>query len=463
MASNDLIVQYVFTGLLGAGAVGLLLSGFKSLRRKRLVENVPTSKVAGVFLGLTELKGVAEDDDPLESYLTERECVWYAFEVEEEWRRTETYTDSKGNVKTRTESGWTTVKQADVRDPFFLRDDTGRVRVVPDEAEIEGETALSRICGTGDPLYYGKGPASAIAHSTHRRRFGERLIAPRASLYVLGTARLREDVVEPEIAADDEEEMFLISIRSEEAILRSYGLWTPVKLMAGALFLNGAGFLGLHVKSDPDLGATLARAWPVMVGASLAYAAAIFVYYLALLYNGLVSVRNRAAMAWSQIDIQLKRRFDLIPNLVACVKGYVQHEKNVMESLVKIRVEGLAGGGAGRLPSGGAALAISGFADAQTRALSGLFGIVERYPEIKADKGFAKLQQELSTTETKIALARSFYNESVTALNNRIETVPDALIAKPGGFKTLDYFKIEDIEKRPVAITADAFENKESS
>ncbi|HVY61665.1 MAG TPA: LemA family protein, partial [Planctomycetota bacterium] len=387
---------------------------------------------------------------------SERECVWYRYSIEEEWRKTETYTDSKGNRRTRTSSGWTTIKSADVRDPFFLRDDTGRIRIVPDGADMEGERAVSHVCSSYDPMYYGKGPMMAIAHSTGRRRFTEDLIPPRAPLYVMGCARLRDDAVEPEVACDDEEEMYLISMRSEEQILRSYGIWAPVQLMLGAVLLNGSAFVGLAAPSFQafDGAETLARAWPVMVAGSVLYALSIFVYYLVLLYNGLVSVRNRVANAWSQIDIQLKRRFDLIPNLVACVKGYAKHERDVMESLAKIRVEGLAAGGAGggRVPVGGAALAYASFADAQTHALSSIYGLVERYPEIKADRSFGKLQDELARTETKIALARTFYNESVTALNNRIETLPDALIAKPGGFKAIDYFKIEEIEKRPVLV-----------
>src|SRR6185295_11532879 len=118
-----------------------------------------------------------------------------------------------------------------------------------------------------------------------------------------------------------------------------------------------------------DFGSTIAVAWPFMVGASALYALAIFIYYLFLLYNGLVSVRNRLRNAWSLIDIQLKRRFDLIPNLVSVVKGYAQHERGIQEDLAKIRVEGLAGGGAATrgVPIGGAALVTAGFADRQTQ------------------------------------------------------------------------------------------------
>ncbi len=167
-------------------------------------------------------------------------------------------------------------------------------------------------------------------------------------------------------------------------------------------------------------------------------------------------------MAWSQIDIQLKRRHDLIPNLVACVKGYVKHEQEVVESLARIRVEGARPSGPARVPVRGAAMVAISLANEQTRALSGLFGIVERYPKIKADATFRKLMDEIAMTEEKIALARTFFNESVTALNNRIETLPDALIAPIGGFKKADYFKIEEFAKRPVSVRL-AAENAENA
>ena len=179
---NAPIIEAVIGGVSAIGSVVLLVGGWKSLRRKRLIENVPTSKVKGVFLGLTEVKGQAEDDRYLRSYLAEIECVWYSYSIEEEWRKTETYTDSQGKTKTRTSSGWTTVKSADLRDPFYLRDDTGRIRIVPEKAEIEGDNVFSRTCGTSDPVYYGKGPSSSISHSTHRRRFSEYAIRPQQKM-----------------------------------------------------------------------------------------------------------------------------------------------------------------------------------------------------------------------------------------------------------------------------------------
>ncbi len=432
MSATDVLLRLIPAAI----AVILLFAGFRSLRRKRLLENLPTSKVAGVFLGLTEVKGTAEPPPrggPLRSYLAGASCVWYGFRIEEHWRKTETesYTDDKGNRKTRTKTtdGWRTVASGDVRRPFFLRDDTGDLRIVPDCARMEGVSVLSRTCGPGDPLYYGKGPRGSISHSTHRRRFSENVVAVGARLYVVGTARLREDVVAPEIAYDKQDEMFLISTRDEAKVVRGH-LWTAV----ACLFFGAAGAGGSAWLLAQSAGAT--------VGVVALYGLVAFAYYLGLVYNGLVGVRNRVRNAFSQIDIQLKRRYDLIPNLVACVKGYTTHESETFGKIAELRYTAPAKRAAD------AAAAV----DAQTRALGQLFAVVEKYPTLKADGQFLALQRELAATERKIALAREFLNESVTALNNRIDTFPDLLLARVGGFARAEYLKIEAFEKQPVEV-----------
>ncbi|MHC4731985.1 MAG: GIDE domain-containing protein, partial [Planctomycetota bacterium] len=127
------------TGLL---ALGLLWWGFRSLKRKRLIENVPTSKVKGVFLGLNEVKGRAHRDEPFTSYLAQTHCVYYRYEVKERWETTETYTDSEGRSQTRTSSGWKTVSSHEERQPFQLIDSTGSLRVLPHRAEITADTVF---------------------------------------------------------------------------------------------------------------------------------------------------------------------------------------------------------------------------------------------------------------------------------------------------------------------------------
>lgn len=162
---------------------------------------------------------------------------------------------------------------------------------------------------------------------------------------------------------------------------------------------------------------------------------------LAIAYNRLVSLRNRAKNAWSQVDVQLKRRHDLIPNLVETAKGYMAHEKDVLESVTKARQQ---------------AVNVSGVADtaraenALTQTLRSLFAVAESYPDLKANQNMLALQEELTSTENKIAFARQFYNDSVMEYNTAIEQIPGSLIAGSFGFQPSDLFEIEDPAEREV-------------
>ncbi|MHC5052368.1 MAG: LemA family protein [Planctomycetota bacterium] len=436
-------VIYLFiTGLL---ALGLLWWGFFSLKRKRLIENVPTSKVKGVFLGLNEVKGRAHHDEPLVSYLAQRHCVYYRYEVKERWSKTEHYTDSKGRSQTRTSSGWKTVASHEERRAFQLIDRTGSLRVVPHRAEIMADTVFDEHCSRHDPLYYGKGPSGSISNSDHRRHFVEHAIPLDGRIYVLGPARLRDDKVEPEIAWERGAELFLISTKGERQLKRGYTTGAFFKLLVGtaAAFLFPVGFA---LERAGDFGKALEQQLPVALPVAGAYLGVILVYYLTLVYNGLVSVRERMEMAASMIDVQLKRRHVLIPRLVACIQGYAAHERDTHRDLAALRVEGVRGGGVA---------ARSDLAERQGQALTQVFALAEAYPDLDADENFAQLQRELVNTEDKIALAREFFNASVTALNTRIETLPDVLLAKVGGFKRGSFFAAEGFERSPVRLSFD--------
>jgi LemA protein len=166
---------------------------------------------------------------------------------------------------------------------------------------------------------------------------------------------------------------------------------------------------------------------------------AIVVLYVIALYNGLIKLKNRVKEAWSDIDVQLKRRYNLIPNLVETVKGYATHEKELFENVTKART---------------AAMGATGVKDkAQTEnmlsgALKSLFAVSENYPDLKASENFVELQRELRDTEDKIQAARRFYNTNARDMNIKIESFPANLIAKPLGFKMADFFEIEEPEQR---------------
>ncbi len=161
------------------------------------------------------------------------------------------------------------------------------------------------------------------------------------------------------------------------------------------------------------------------------------------IYNGLVVARNRVKESWSGIDVQLKRRTDLIPNIVEAVKGYAKHEKEVFENVTKARSTMMGAGSAKE----------AGEADNMlTGALKSLFAVAEAYPELKASDNFKELQQELSDTETKIASSRQFYNANVLDFNTKIQTVPSNIIAGMFGFKEAEFFQAEEADKKPVEV-----------
>ena len=210
--------------------VGLFLA-FRFLRRKCMIDDTPTSKTQGVFIGLTELKGTAESETPFTSYLAGASCVHYSWQVLEHWSRmvTETYTDGKGHMQTRTrqESGWKTVASGGESAPFYLKDDTGVIRIVPEGASISDTILFNQTCTHTDPLYFNKGPAGEIANSDHRRQFRETGISLHAQLYIMGQARERQDAVAAEVAKDKTAPMFMISMHTEKQISTGYltGFW----------------------------------------------------------------------------------------------------------------------------------------------------------------------------------------------------------------------------------------------
>lgn len=160
-------------------------------------------------------------------------------------------------------------------------------------------------------------------------------------------------------------------------------------------------------------------------------------------YNSLVTLRNRVREAWSQIDVQLKRRSSLIPNLVETIKGYAKHEKEVFENVTKARSALMGATDPGHKAAAN---------DMLTGALKSLFAVAEAYPALRASENFKQLQDEISDTETKVAASRQFYNANVLDLNNNIETLPTALVAGMFGFKKEEFFKATEEEKKDIAV-----------
>jgi len=160
-------------------------------------------------------------------------------------------------------------------------------------------------------------------------------------------------------------------------------------------------------------------------------------------YNGLVRRRNQVDNAWSQIDVQLKRRYDLIPNLVETVKGYAAHERGTLEAVTRARADAIDAQG----PAAQAAAE-----NVLTGALKSLFAVAESYPDLRANQNFLELQQELATTEDRAAYARQYYNDAVLAYNNKVGTIPSSIFAGMFGFAPRGYFEAGGEERGPVRV-----------
>src|SRR5215211_881653 len=160
-------------------------------------------------------------------------------------------------------------------------------------------------------------------------------------------------------------------------------------------------------------------------------------------YNGLVKLKNRIEAAWAQIDVQLKRRHDLIPNLVETVKGYASHERETLEAVIEARNRAMTASGPAQAAQG---------ENQVNQALGRLFALSEAYPELKANQGFVHLQEELTASEDKIAYARQFYNDSVFRYNAKIQSFPANLYAGPRGLRPREYFEADDESRGPVQV-----------
>ena len=180
------------------------------------------------------------------------------------------------------------------------------------------------------------------------------------------------------------------------------------------------------------------------------------VFFVIGLYNGLVTARNAYKNAFSQIDVQLTRRHDLIPNLVETVKGYLAHERNTLEAVINARNTAVAGLKAAAANPGdpGAVQQLAGAENALSGALGKLFALAEAYPDLKANRNMMQLSEELTTTENKVAFARQSYNDSVMGYNNRREVFPSSIVAGMFNFLPAQLLEIESPQKREVPKVA---------
>ena len=419
----------------GVGLIALLASGgclllaLNAGRKRRLLDDTPVSKALGVFVGEVELEGVCVRRDPFISYLAERPCVLYRWSVEEHWRRArqETYTDDKGRTRTRTviDTGSDTVASGGETGGFYIQDDTGYVWVNPEGADLDTVTMFERHADRGDHLYYDKGPSDAVEGSTGERSFYEYGLPVGTPLFVRGRASERPDIVAAQIKHEDKADMFIITTRKAHEVsdgkATAFVLWNLFGALLAGMF-GGALLAG----SRPDIAPI-----GVLVGVVL-YLIALGFGWVWMVFNSIVGLRNRVRQAQSLIDIQLKRRADLLPPLVACVQGFRAHESSVQTLVAALRAQA---------------------SGARTAAVAPqLVAVVERYPEIRAQESFDELRKNLVETEDRIALARAYYNNIATFYNTRLERVPDRYVADILKMQPESLFQAEGFERQAQKI-----------
>lgn len=374
-------------------------------RFARLMRDVPCTPINGVFVGLVETAGRIEHDDPPRGGLSGLPCVHHAWSVSEKWRRTETYTDSKGRKQTRVRHGSDVVASGGATVDLRLRDATGAIIVRTAGASWTPVTTFSREARRGDPLYASKAAGISVRGSTGVRSFHETGVPVGSNAWVMGNARPSREGDRLEIGAGGEEGVFMVSLAGEQ----SHASWARglavLGLVLGSASAAGAG-IGLSRLAAALLPmATTDAAMIVAACVGLAaWAMLVAAMWAVIVRNGAVRVRTRWERAASLVDVQLKRRADLIPGLVAVTRATAVHESSVQRAVAELRA-GAASEGILRV-------------------------LAERYPELRADAAFLALQRQLADTEALVAQSKHFEIESRKALLERLSTFPEGAIAQ---------------------------------
>ena len=408
------ILFFIFMALVGMAA--------RAMVRRRKILDTPTCKTVGVFIGVVELKGTAEAEQPLRTPFTNAEVVYHSWMVEEQCIHETKTTDSKVNETVTRHKAWETIDSGRDSILFYLKDTEGVVRVDA-TGYTPGTMCIYRHhVDISSEEYYRWGYPNALENSTGHRRFAEYAIPLHQSIYLKGRSRVREDIVAPEIAYKEAPEEFELSVLSEDEMLKKL----RGELIASILFAESLGIItGFMTPEGVVMSAIL------FCGAGLFFTG----YHFWLLYTSLVALSNAVKRAGGNLEVELKRRSTLIPQLVEVVKGATRHEESVQTLLAKLRAQNIA-------PE----------YNHQESVAQDITVVMESYPEMKSNTQFTFLQMNIVQTEQRIALARNFYNDTVMHFNNRVEMFPDILFAKLMGYKPLPYLATNSFEVTPIEV-----------
>jgi hypothetical protein len=438
---------------IGAVAIG---AGFGRAmwQRRWAIADTPTSDAAHVFVGTNEVTGRAVPvGTPVVAPFSGVEAVWYRSLLEKE-------------VKNDKGSSWRKVSEETSHVPFWIEDGSGRVLVRPDGASVDARDRR-RSTHTGMPQRYdgftlmrqlaaSEGGAGSLAAgwitsmSGARHRSTEWLIKPGDAIFVLGDASLRDDVVALEFVAgrsrDGRRRKVFVSAGDEARASRNafwQGLALLVLLLVGAVCVP-IGWHGLTNWSDggpqPGDPNVIDEVGGWMLLAGLAVVALLPVSYVVRLHNRLVDVRHRAEAAWSLIDVQLRRRHDLIPELVRVVGAAVAHERSTQLAAASVR---------SGLPDAATLEARAELERADRVVTRELFARVEAHPALQADENHRRLFEAVRATEDAIAFARTFYNDAVTVMRDRRQRLPGVLLAWAVPVGEIGLWEPDEPEARP--------------
>jgi LemA protein len=428
-----------------AGLLGVVV-GIIGWRRYWVVKDTPTSRCAAVFVGRNEVVGEAQPVRPLLAPMSGQQCVWFTWELE----RKVVTRDSKGNTSTR----WQSVAERTSVSPFRVVDESGEVLVWPEGATLHTDQSVHEPASRSEVPYSlaelqamteeGELPAAGVEPereggflgfvkdlfdgNEHEPigslgggyRVSERRLDIGEHLYVLGHAAMRDDTVALEFSRGHGP--LLVSNRSEGRVAAGGLAMAIFGLLLGAAAVGALGY-GVAVVAGA-------------VGAVAVYGAFVLGLYGVRLYNRLVAVKEQAAAAWSLIDVGLRRRHDLLPNLVEVVKRYAVHEAEALTAVALPREE--------VLPSDETLARATTANEVERHAGRTLVALGEAYPDLQADELFRDLADRIVHQEDQVAYAGTFYNDAVTVLRDRRQAFPGNLLAR---FVTTPSWNLFDAER----------------
>lgn len=401
--------------------LGLVHFAFRSLRARRALVGVPTSAAASVHIGLNRVHGIARPTaSPLTAPISEVECAAWSFRIEDEIRYFSTW-------QRRWRRRWRTAVERHAEGEFELVDDSGSVLVRPEGATIVGRRTEMVMTDRFDPDYLALAPPQKLEHATGRRRVAELIVPLDQPSTVVGTARMRSDAPRPELAWDHRDRRLLISglgtaVHADREAAAAAGY-----LFAVAVALASAPFAIRSNAVDYEQAFAESGAWmPILVaGAGLVTLG----YGLVYLYNDLVGLRERVDRARSLIAVELARRHDLLPALADVTAAAAGHEQVVLETVTGARSGSSRDGETDDVDT------LRSIDQRDAASSTRLLALVEQRPDLYAADNFRYLQEAIVDAENRLALARSFYNDSVTLFNDRRSMAPSSFVSGLLGFR----------------------------